>query len=599
MVRVESLQRVEIWDVENEVTFSTPLSSLRFPTEQESPPDIDLSMIAPKDWEVAKSRLGAVARLTSSDSRKAAITIANEFNVNVSTVYRWRKKYLATGNLHSLLPRPRGPKPGSRQFDEDIETIIETGIDEHYLNEQKKSPKAVIRYVSKECRRLGIEAPSAQTIRNRIKQIPLRERVERREGKRSAKEAFSPNRGKIEGAKWPGALIQIDHTPVDLILVDDVYRLPIGRPYLTVAIDVFTRMAFGIAISLDPPGTLSVQRCLSCAVLPKDEMLQRFDVPFDWPVWGLFDVVHADNAGEFRSEALQLACEEWGIDIHWRPVGQPQYGGHIERLMKTFADDLKELPGATFSSVSERANYDSEGKAVMTFSAFERWLLVDLVGTYHNEYHEGIKEAPLARYKRSLLGDEFNVPRGLPARIADERKFRIDFLPFVSRTVQKDGITINDIQYYSDELDGWIGSKNPDKPTEGRLFIVRFDPRDLSTVYFFDPVKRTYYEVPYSTPSAPPMSKWELDAVKKYLHDQGKKNIDQDAIFRAFEIMDEIVEESARQTKSARKKAQRKRTRQAAKAQEMPTSSSKVSKPISDGFIDGDIEPLDDEDEFE
>jgi hypothetical protein len=34
--------------------------------------------------------------------------------------------------------------------------------------------------------------------------------------------------------------VQVDHTPVDVIVVDERHRLPIGRPYLTVAIDVLS-----------------------------------------------------------------------------------------------------------------------------------------------------------------------------------------------------------------------------------------------------------------------------------------------------------------------------------------------------------------------
>lgn len=32
--------------------------------------------------------------------------------------------------------------------------------------------------------------------------------------------------------------VQVDHTPVDVIVVDERHRLPIGRPYVTAAIDV-------------------------------------------------------------------------------------------------------------------------------------------------------------------------------------------------------------------------------------------------------------------------------------------------------------------------------------------------------------------------
>ncbi|WP_435860734.1 hypothetical protein [Streptomyces spiralis] len=35
--------------------------------------------------------------------------------------------------------------------------------------------------------------------------------------------------------------IQVDPTLVDVIVVDEQHRLPIGRPYLTVALDVVSR----------------------------------------------------------------------------------------------------------------------------------------------------------------------------------------------------------------------------------------------------------------------------------------------------------------------------------------------------------------------
>lgn len=53
--------------------------------------------------------------------------------------------------------------------------------------------------------------------------------------------------------------MQIDHTPVDVILVDPFERLPIGRPYLTVAINVMSRTI----VDFDPPSAASVGLCLA------------------------------------------------------------------------------------------------------------------------------------------------------------------------------------------------------------------------------------------------------------------------------------------------------------------------------------------------
>lgn len=40
-------------------------------------------------------------------------------------------------------------------------------------------------------------------------------------------------------------VVQIDHTRVDAIVVDETHRLPIGRPWLTLAVDVATRVVVG------------------------------------------------------------------------------------------------------------------------------------------------------------------------------------------------------------------------------------------------------------------------------------------------------------------------------------------------------------------
>ena len=51
--------------------------------------------------------------------------------------------------------------------------------------------------------------------------------------------------------------VQIDHTVIDLIVVDDRDRQPIGRPYLTLAIDVFTRCVIGMVVTLEAPSAVS------------------------------------------------------------------------------------------------------------------------------------------------------------------------------------------------------------------------------------------------------------------------------------------------------------------------------------------------------
>lgn len=52
---------------------------------------------------------------------------------------------------------------------------------------------------------------------------------------------LQPKGGSPPAVVAPLEQVQIDHTVIDLIVVDEHDRQPVGRPYLTVAIDVFSR----------------------------------------------------------------------------------------------------------------------------------------------------------------------------------------------------------------------------------------------------------------------------------------------------------------------------------------------------------------------
>ena len=96
---------------------------------------------------------------------------------------------------------------------------------------------------------------------------------------------------------------------------------------------------------------------------------------------GLPRVIHVDNAKEFHSEALLRGCQEYGIAIEHRGPGRPHLGGHIERLIGTIMGAVHLLPGTTFSNVTEKESYDSEGRAVLTLPELERWLALQIAGS--------------------------------------------------------------------------------------------------------------------------------------------------------------------------------------------------------------------------
>jgi putative transposase len=95
----------------------------------------------------------------------------------------------------------------------------------------------------------SLRAPNYRTVRSRIQALNLRLVTAKRQGSRKARELLGPVAISTLQPERPMDVLQIDHTPVDVIVVDQQKRLPIGRPWLTLAIDVKTRMVAGFHVS--------------------------------------------------------------------------------------------------------------------------------------------------------------------------------------------------------------------------------------------------------------------------------------------------------------------------------------------------------------
>ena len=304
---------------------------------------------------------------------------------------------------------------------------------------------------------------------------------------------------------------------------------------------------------------MSVGLCIAHAILPKEQWLAKLGLTTAWPCWGGMQRIHADNAREFRGHTLQRACKEYQIDLEWRPVKQPRYGAHIERLLGAFNEEIHALPGTTFSNPAERGEYDSEGEAVMTLAEFEKWLITYITGVYHQREHSSLSTSPVKQYEKGVLGTDDIPGRGLPRRIADEDRLRLDVMPFFERTVQPYGVVLDEVHYYSDVLRRFVNAKEPGHPRTKRKFTFRRDPRDISTLYFYDPEVKDYFRIPYRDMARPPMSIWEFREARRRLEKEGVKDINEALVFESYEQMRTIEERARSETKRVRREQQRRR----------------------------------------
>lgn len=505
-----------------------------------------------------KEKYDAIAPLLFKPNRtsESVEALAEKVGVHRTTIYKWIRLYESSKALTSLAPSKRSDV-GKSRLPVEIEEIISQTIKTEYLTKQKKSPAKIYQQIKGLCIKRGLIPPSASTVNRRIRAIPEFKRIAKREGRRAAEEKLSQIRGRFPGAEEPLAIVQIDHTELNIILVDDVDREHIGRLWITLAMDVYSRMVTGYYLSLDPPGYHSVGQCLAQSILPKEDWLTRHDLNNEWPCYGTPQSIHADNATEFRGDNLIDTCKQYNMNLIWRPVARPEYGAHVERLLGTFKEEILTLPGTTFSNIKERGSYNSEKKATFTFKEFERWLATFINDYYHVKYHSDICMSPLEKYKQGILGDSKRPGIGIPPRILDVDKFKLDFLPRETRTVQRYGIKLDNITYWHDVLKPWVASKDPDNPKLNRSFIIRRDPRDISKIWFFDPELQRYYPIPYRDTSHPPVSIWEVRKAKRKLREDGKKGIDEDQLFLTLDRLRAMEEEATGKSKKARRAKQR------------------------------------------
>jgi putative transposase len=539
----------------------------------------ELTLIPEEDWQEAQRRFTHMRPLLVASRRSRAMVeeVARTLELHPATVYRLINAYERTGRVSSLIPPKRDGGRGRTLLEPEVEKIVHDTIQNFYLGKQQRSMEKTCKEVARLCRNASLEPPHDNTVRNRINAVTNREKVARRRGTRAAKEQFDPIQGHFPGADWPLAVIQIDHTLLDIILVDDIYRRPVGRPWIALAIDVFSRMVVGFYISFDPPDAMSVGLCIAHGILPKEKWLAKYDITTTWPCWGVPRTIHADNAKVFRGNMLKRACEEHGIDLDWRPVATPHWGGHIERLLGTFLKEIHSLPGTTFSNPKERGEYDSEKKAAMTLSEFEKWLATFIVEVYHQRVHSSLKMSPVKKYEEGVFGTKDKPGTGLPARVMDEDRLRLDFMPYIERTVQGYGVVVDEIHYYHDVLRRFINATDPDNPKLKRQFIFKRDPRNISQLYFYDPEVKLYYAIPYRDTSHPPMSIWELREVRRLLEKEGYESVNEQLIFDAYERMRRQEEESVKETRKAR----RSRQRRAAHQQVIPPKTAQEHTPFS------------------
>ena len=462
---------------------------------------------------------------------------AQELGVSRSTMYRLITAYRAKGTVSSVEPRALGRRKDTLVLDAKREKLIASTIHEIYLKPERPTMTYLIEQVRARCAQKGLPRPDRRTIKARV------DRIDRRTVALKRKDAKGVKATKTVPGQYvmsrPLEVVQIDHTEVDVFLVDETTRKTMEkRPWLTLAIDVFTRMVVGFHLSMDKPSRVSLGLCMLNAVYDKSAWLAERKIDASWPAAGLPEAVHADNGADFRSHAFAWACREEGIKLIFRPVGAPHYGGHIERLIGTMMGRVHFYPGSTFANPTARQGNKSGRFAAMTFREFECALGWEIAGRYNEEIHSALLRSPIAVWREHEASLALRMPK-------DRMAFWVSFLPDAHRTLRPDGIWLHDIPYWSNALSGQVGRAKSE-------LLIKFDPRDVSRIFVQHPDSR-FLEARARPLGFPAISLREWNQAKKALGGKGRKERNDEQITKTALAQRQLIEKAIAKTAAARR----------------------------------------------
>lgn len=492
--------------------------------------------------------LGAALRAHGARlSKRMCDEIAGKFDVSAKTVRRRWRLYCYNPLPASQLPSLPGPSPKARLLPPLVESLIAAAIDEIYLVREASSVAAVVRRCAQLSRDAGVAAPSYAAVKARVRARDPMQLAVKRLGSHEARAKQAPSIRGLDTSS-PLEVVQIDHAVVDLMVVSPLTRQVIGRPWITLAIDVFTRCVVGYYMSFDPPDQTSVALTLEHSCLPKERWLESIglDGKLKYSIFGKMARIAWDNAKTFKTKALLAQCERYGIEVRPRPVRRPHYGAYIERYIGTMMGAVHLLPGTTFSNSKQRGDYPSEKKAVLTIAELEQWLALQIAGVYHNSPHSGLGgRTPLQVWDQSWSGEQGSSR--FPPMIGNPRDFTLGFLPAANRRIGRAGIQLHSLHYWDPALSPFIN--------DGIEHRVHYSQRDLSKVFLY--AAGDYIDVPLLDRSRNPFSLWELRDIRAHMKEQGRKAASESELFDALERQREILHQAAASSKKARRKLAR------------------------------------------
>jgi putative transposase len=342
-----------------------------------------------------------------------------------SQLYVYRRRWIESGGLiTSVCPAISLRGNTNEKMDGEVRSIVVKAIKEIFLTRQRKSKDHLYGEVLLRVKEANdgraleeqLKVPSKSYINSRIDDLDPYLVDLARYGEQMARQRHG-GFGEGQKATRPLEMVQIDHTPLDRFAIDYELSLVIGRVYLTVAIDQFTRCILGFWIDTHPPSYSSIANCIRHAVSFKDDLIAQYpSVQNSYPCAGVFGLTIVDRGSDLKSYANKAGVTGLFTNIEYTKKKSPWLKGAVERFFRTLnKDHFQGQPGTTFSNYLQLHGYRPDKDKLVTLPQIKEAMYIFVVDIYHQKIHRALNAKPIDIWCKYI--QEF--PPRMPARALD------------------------------------------------------------------------------------------------------------------------------------------------------------------------------------
>ena len=437
------------------------------PTEAHSEAFRLLTAASEQDLKTANERFELVKRYMEA---KAVPTVVPARTLRLwSAQYRLASEKYGNGYV-GLLPKTGARGNRNLRLPETSRNLLAEFVANDYENLKQKTRVASWVALKRACEERAIVAPSYVSFCLAVRERPAFEQTLKRQGRRAAyahKEFYfelqptTPRHG-----DRPREIGHIDHTELDVEVVCSLTGRPLGRPWMTILTDAFSRRGLSVYLTFDAPSYRS------CMMILRECVRRHARLP---------QILVIDGGPEFHSTYFETLLARYEVTKKTRPPAQARFGSVCERLFGTtntqFIHNLRGNTQITRNVRQVTKSVNPQGQAVWTLGALEERLGEYVFEIYDTAVHPALSLSPRDAFTTGLESSGFRLQRTIPY----DKDFLMATLPTTAKGVAKvavgRGVKVNQIYYWSDRF------RNP--AVEGTGVPVRYDPFDAGAAYAF------------------------------------------------------------------------------------------------------------------